>query len=110
MAAPIPSEPGNTSLPGEREPIAPEEAEIILQKALHPYIHEGWYVLDRDSFSARLTKGPHNLDVRVDLLGQVEITTAGLTPVQESGRLIAWVLLLVSLLAALVIASILGIL
>lgn len=95
---------------GELEPISPEEAEVILTEAMQPYTDDGWFVLDRSAFAARLTKGPHNLDIQVDLLGQVEVTASNLSASQEAGRLVAWVLLLVSLLAALVVAHILGLL
>lgn len=101
------AEPGPT---GELEPINPEEAEVILNEAIQPYTDNGWFVLDRSASTARLTKGPRNLDIRVDLLGQVEVTTSSLSASQESGRLVAWSLLLVSLLAALVVANILGLL
>ncbi|GIV81085.1 MAG: hypothetical protein KatS3mg051_0439 [Anaerolineae bacterium] len=59
---------------------------------------------------ARLTRGDRNLDVRVDLLGEVEVKESTLTPLQDSGRLVAWMLLLTSLLLALAIAAALGIL
>ncbi len=59
---------------------------------------------------ARLTRGDRNLDVRVDLLGEVEVKESALTPLQDSGRLVAWMLLLTSLLLALAIAAALGIL
>ena len=51
-----------------------------------------------------------NLDVRVDLLGQVETEESGLTPLQDSGRLTAWVLLLALLLVVLALSAALGIL
>lgn len=94
----------------EIEPISTAEAQAILADALAPYLADGWHVLDRSPAMARLTRGQRNLDVRVDLLGAVEIEESSLTPLQDSGRLIAWVLLLTSLLLALAIAAALGIL
>ncbi len=103
VSSPPPPEP-------DIEPLSPPEAEQILQQALDPYLADGWRVLDRNAYTARLTRGMRNLDVRVDLLGQVDIQEAGLTPLQESGRLTAWVLLLAALLVALALAAALGIL
>ncbi len=94
----------------EIEPISIEESQAILARALEPYLADGWHVLDRNPSMARLTRGLRNLDVRVDLLGNVETHESGLTPLQESGRLMAWVLLLASLLVALALAAALGIL
>ncbi|MBI5958611.1 MAG: hypothetical protein HY866_07750 [Chloroflexi bacterium] len=94
----------------EIEPISPQEAETILQEALDPYLAEGWHILDRSAYTARLTREMRNLDLRVDLLGRVEKQETGLTPLQDSGRLTAWVLLLAALLVTLALTSALGIL
>ena len=51
-----------------------------------------------------------NLDIRVDLLGQVETEESGLTPLQDSGRLMAWMVLLAALLVVLALSTALGIL
>ena len=91
------------------EPISTEEAQAILERALEPYLADGWHVLDRSPSIARLTRGMRNLDVRVDLLGKVETQESGLTPLQDSGRLTAWVLLLASMLVVLALAAALGI-
>jgi hypothetical protein len=45
----------------------------------------------------------------VDLLGKLEPEESGLTPLQDSGRLIAWVLLLATLLIVLALSAALGI-
>ncbi len=87
-ATPPPAEP-------EVEPIDPEAAAALLDGAIRPYLDEGWHILDRSAYAVRLTRGMRNLDVRVDLLGQVEQQESGLTPLQDSGRLMAWVLLLI---------------
>lgn len=93
----------------EIEPLSPEDAVVILEQVLDPYLADDWHTLHRDAYSARITKGTRNLDIRVDLLGQVETQESGLTPLQESGRLTAWVLLWAMLLVALALASALGI-
>lgn len=96
--------------PDEIEPISPEDAAVILQEALAPYLADEWRVIDKSAYAARLTRGMRNLDVRVDLLGEVSVEESNLTPLQESGRLIAWVVLLAMLLVALALATALGVL
>jgi hypothetical protein len=103
VSSPSPQEP-------EIEPISPEEAEKILNETLRPYLADDWRILDRSAYNARLTRGARNIDIRVDLLGQIETEESGLTPLQESGRLTAWVVLLAMLLVALALAAALGIL
>jgi len=93
----------------EVEPVGPDEAAHILAKAIEPYLADGWRILDRSAYSARLTRGIRNLDLRVDLLGQVETEETGLTPLQDSGRLAAWVVLLTTLLVVLALSAALGI-
>jgi hypothetical protein len=44
----------------------------------------------------------------VDLLGEVTREEKPISPVQDSGRLVAWALLLVSFLLAVAVASALG--
>lgn len=102
-----PSDPDLTK--PEVEPIAPEAAARILEQALTPYLADDWRVIDRSAYAARLTRGMRNIDIRVGLLGEVDMEESGLTPVQDSGRLMAWVLLLASLLVVLALASALGI-
>ena len=96
--------------PDEIEPISPEDAEAILTQAMEPYLADGWTVLRQGAYFARLTRGSQNLDIRVDLLGAVEMEESDLTPVQDSGRLIAWMVLLMMLMIALALFSALGIL
>jgi hypothetical protein len=93
----------------EIDPISPQEAEAILQQALKPYLADGWHLIDHSAYAARLTREMRNLDVRVDLIGRVEVQESGLTPLQDSGRLTAWVLLLAALLVTLALSSALGI-
>lgn len=94
----------------EIEPISPQAAEAILKQAVEPYLAEGWRVIDHNAYLARLTRGKHNLDIRVDLLGQIEKQETDLTPLQDSGRLMAWILLLTGLMVALALSAALGIL
>ncbi len=103
MLHPNPTEP-------EVEPIDPQTAETILHEAIAPYLAEGWRVLHRDAYSARLRRDAHNVDVWVDLLGDVQTRERGLTPLQESGRLLAWTVLLAMLLVALALSAALGLL
>ena len=94
----------------EVEPISPQEAEVVLKQALETYLADGWRVLDHSAYTARLTRGARNLDIQIDLLGKVETRESGLTPLQDSGRLMAWVLLLAALLVVLALSATLGIL
>ncbi|MBN1681826.1 MAG: hypothetical protein JW966_16215 [Anaerolineae bacterium] len=93
----------------EIDPISPEDAAAILESALAPYLDDGWHILDQSAYYARLTRDTRNLDIRIDLLGNVETQESDLTSLQDSGRLMAWVLLLASLLVALALATALGI-
>ncbi|MBN2470565.1 MAG: hypothetical protein JXN59_07565 [Anaerolineae bacterium] len=94
--------------PEAPEPIAPEEARQALEAAIAPYLADGWIVLVEHDYMARLTKGRRNLEFFVDLLGEVSVTESGLSPVQEAGRLVAWLLLLVAFLLVVALASALG--
>lgn len=94
----------------EIEPVGIEEAARILEEALQPYLDDDWRIIDRGPYAARLTRGARNLDVRIDLLGQVITHESGLTPLQDSGRLMAWMLLLAALLVGLALMAALGIL
>ena len=84
------------------DPIEPEAARPILEEALEPYLEDEWFLIDRDDYSANLTKGSRNVYIRVDWLGQVQVET--------TGRLVAWMLLIAALLVTLALASALGLL
>ncbi|MBN1964099.1 MAG: hypothetical protein JW910_05600, partial [Anaerolineae bacterium] len=90
--------------------ITPEAARARLDAALAPYLADGWVVRDGHDYMARLTRGDRNLDVLVDLTGEVTVEEKPLALRQESGRLVAWVLLIVALLLALAVAQALGLL
>lgn len=94
--------------PAEFEPIPPDAAAAILKPRLVELEAEGWKILVETDYMARLTRGDQNLDVRVDLLGQLEMETKPLSLVQESGRLIAMMLFFVIFLLILTLVSGLG--
>ncbi|MBI5928113.1 MAG: hypothetical protein HY862_02305 [Chloroflexi bacterium] len=93
----------------EVEIITPEAAEAILKPEVEKLITDGWRIIHESSFAARLVKERDMVDLQVDLLGQLE-RKQGVTLIYgpEIGRVIAWVLLLVSILLALALASALG--
>ncbi len=97
-----------TTPPEAPEPIAPEDARQVLERATAPYLEAGWIVLVEHDFMARLTKGHRNLDFYVDLLGEVQVEESDLSPVQDAGRLVAWLLMLVAFLLVVALASALG--
>jgi hypothetical protein len=97
------------------EPISPEQAREILEQAIREKLGADWH--DEDSpwqwvtghdFMARVTRGRKNVDFYVDLLGDVTITESEINPAQDSGRLIAWTLLGLSLAIAVLVARIVG--
>ncbi len=90
------------------DPIEPEVARQRLDDAIAPYLAEGWVIVVGHDYMARLNRGAWNLDFYVDLLGNVTVEKKALTIVQESGRLVAWLLLIVAVLLALALASALG--
>ncbi|MBC7810959.1 MAG: hypothetical protein H7175_07435 [Burkholderiales bacterium] len=99
----------------ELDPIAPEKARAILQAALREHLGEewedeenGWSKVTGHDYMTRVTRGRVNLDFYVDLLGSVKIEKSEISPVQESGRLLAWVFLLLSLGIAVMIARAVG--
>jgi hypothetical protein len=97
------------------EPIAPQAARERLEAAIREHLgddwddeDEGWIVISRHDYMARLTKGRTNIDFYVDLLGHVEIRRSPISPAQDVGRLVAWVVLGASLLLALMLARVAG--
>ncbi len=109
-----PEEPKAAELPSI-EPIAPELARAILDRAIAERLgpdwqdeDSGWLLVTGHDYMARLTKGSRNVDFYVDLLGQVTIEERAINPAQASGRLIAWTLLLLSLAIAYLLARAIG--
>lgn len=99
----------------ELEPIPPKEAQQRLEQAIAERLgndwdseDSGWLIVDRTAYQARLTRGKVNLDFYVDLLGDVTVEEKETTLAQESGRLIAWLLLGLSFAIAFLIARIAG--
>ncbi len=100
---------------GEIEPIAPEQARAILDAAIAERLGanwrdeaSGWQLVTGHDYMARLTRGEVNIDFYVDLLGGVTVEEKPITTAQDSGRLIAWVFLGVSLAIAFLLARIVG--
>jgi hypothetical protein len=97
------------------EPIAPEQARAILDEAMRVRLGEdwqdedsGWQLVTGHDYMARVTRGSRNVDFFVDLLGDVTVQESQINPAQASGRMIAWVLLLVSLGVAYLLARAVG--
>jgi hypothetical protein len=97
------------------EPIPPEQAREILEQAMREKLGDDWH--DEDSawqivtghdYMARVTRGRKNVDFYVDLLGNVTVSESEINPAQDSGRLLAWVMLLLSLGIAFLLARIVG--
>lgn len=89
--------------------IQPDEADKILDGEIEKLQQEGWVVKRRMVYGARLMRERDVLDLRVDLLGKLEKTQGvALVYGPEIGRLVAWMVLLAWLLAALVFASVIG--
>lgn len=102
-------------MPDEIQPIPAEQARAILEKAIRERIGEdweddedGWVRVTGHDYMARLTKGRMNLDFYVDLLGHVTIEEKPITLPQDSGRIIAWLFLLLMLGIVYLVARIAG--
>jgi hypothetical protein len=95
----------------EQEFLTPQEAEPLLRQAAQPYLDEGWQPLRLTNYIFRLHRDRELLDIQVDLSGniQIEEKVAVLTTA-EYGRMIAWVVLLVSFIVILFAANLLGLL
>ena len=99
----------------EVEPIAPEQARAILDQAMLERLGDdwedeesGWILISGHDYMARVTRGRVNVDFYVDLLGKVSVTEKSISPSQESGRLLAWMFLMVSLGIAFLVARAVG--
>lgn len=91
--------------------ITPDQAEDILRPEVQQLQAEGWRIVAKPLYGVRLEKGVEVLDMRVDLLGNIERDTK-LTVWTSAikGRMVAWALLLTTLLVVLVFASEVGLL
>ena len=93
----------------EIEIITPDQAEEILRPEIEKLVAEGWRVVRRPLYGVRLARERDLLDLRVDLLGVIERTEGiNFSYGPDIGRLVAWMLLITSLLLALTLASALG--
>ncbi|MDZ4768627.1 MAG: hypothetical protein SGJ24_05825 [Chloroflexota bacterium] len=99
----------------EIDPIEPDKARLVLESAIRQRLgadwrdeESGWQMVTGHDYMARLTRGRRNVDFYVDLLGAVTIEESEITTAQDSGRLIAWVFLFVSLGMAFLMARIVG--
>lgn len=90
------------------EPIPPDEAAAIIEPKLQELQAQGWKIIFANDYSARLTQKQVNLDVWVDLLGQIEMQEKPLTLLQESGQFLAIILLMLLVLMILVLLSVLS--
>jgi hypothetical protein len=105
----------NPPLTGEIEPIPAAQARQILDNAIREKLgagwddeETGWAVVAGHDYMARLTRGRVNMDFYVDLLGNVTVEEKEITPAQEQGRLMAWLLLLGSLIVVFIVARLTG--
>lgn len=97
------------------EPISGEQARAILDQAMRERLGDdwqdessGWLLVTGHDYMARVTRRDKNVDFYVDLLGNVTVEEKEINPAQASGRMVAWVLLLVSLGVAYVLARAVG--
>jgi hypothetical protein len=111
VAVPVPDSVASTEI----EPIPADQARVILERAIRERCGDDWrdeesgwiYVTGHD-YMARLTRGRVNLDFYVDLLGEVTVTRSEINSAQDSGRIVAWMLLLLSLGIAYALARAIG--
>ena len=99
------------------QPIPGDEARAILEQAIQDRLgadwndeDSGWAVVASHDYMARLNRGRLNIDFHVDLLGNVTVEEKPVNAGQDTGRLFAWMFLLLSLAIALLLARIVGIL
>lgn len=95
--------------------IPPEAARAILEAAIRERLgddwqdeEDGWVRVTGHDYMARLTRGRTNLDFYVDLLGNVTVEEKPISPGQDTGRLFAWMILLLVLVIVLLLARIAG--
>lgn len=101
----------------EIQPIPAEQARALLEAAIRERLgadweddENGWMVITSHDYMARLNKGRVNLDFYVDLVGNVTVEEKEISPGQDTGRLFAWMMLLLSLGIAFLLARIAGLL
>ncbi len=107
--------PTNEQASPEPEPIPAEQARAILDQAMRERLgadwedeDSGWQLITGHDYMARVTRGRVNVDFYVDLLGAVTISESEINPAQDSGRMLTWMLLMLSLGIAFLLARIVG--
>lgn len=97
------------------QPISPDKAREILEAAIRERLgddwrddDDGWVMVTGHNYMARLNKGRVNLDFYVDLLGNVTVEQKEINPGQDTGRLVAWMFLLLALAIAFLLARVAG--
>ncbi len=99
----------------EIEPISADEARAILNATLIEQLGEawdderdGWSVVSGHDYMARVMKGSRMIDFYVDLLGNVTVEEKETGGIHNNARIIAFMMLIASLLAALILARLSG--
>lgn len=93
----------------DKEIVTPDEAEVILRPEVEQLVAEGWRVVSKPLYGVRLERERDIVDLRVDLLGNViRESKIKLFIGADTGRIVAWVLLIATLLVVLTLASVLG--
>lgn len=95
------------------EPATPQAQRAAIDAAVLARLGENWerdWIIVHNAHDLlRLNKGDKNLDFQADLLANVEVIEREASPVQLSGRWIAWLILGLSLFVAFVAASVAGV-
>ena len=98
------------------QPVSVETARAAIEAAIVAKLGADWndedspYLLVHDApYLVRINRGATNLDFQCDLLGEVEIIERPVNPAQTGGRLIAWMVLLATMLVVFVLASLAGV-
>jgi hypothetical protein len=98
-----------TSQDSEPQIISPEVAEEILDREIEKMVEEGWRVKVRSVAYVRMMQERDILDIRVDLLGNIEKEQGvALLYGPDVGRMVAWMVLIAWLLVVLVFATVIG--
>lgn len=93
----------------DKEIVTPDEAEAILRPEVEQLVAEGWRIVSKPLYGVRLERERDIVDLRVDLLGNViRESKIKLFTGADTGRIVAWVLLIATLLVVLTLASVLG--
>jgi len=99
----------------EVETISPEAARAILDEAMAKRLgadwqdeDSGWLLVTGHDYMARVTRGRLNVDFYVDLLGEITVEEKEINSAQQSGRMLTWVFLFLSLGIAFLLARAVG--